>query len=190
MKTKQPKSQAPKWSDVRKTLVKWEASELVDLIKELHGLSAGNRDFLHTRLAPDADNEKVLQPYLDQIKEEFYPLHGYGKARPAVVRNVIRAYRKASGNAAGTAELMLTYVETGTFFARDCHVNDERFYDSLGSVLGELASLLVNEPVQLYLRFRERLLDVEEQAARMGWGYGEQVAELVGKLEDEFADRT
>lgn len=153
------KSKSPKWSDVRKTLAKWDVPELLQLIKELHKLSPENRDLLHARLAADADNKAVLQPYRDQINDEFYPLYGYGKARPSVARKAIREYRKASGNTAGTAELMLTYVETGTRFSRDFRPHDEKFYDSLASVLSELVSLLLNEPPELFLRFRERLTE-------------------------------
>lgn len=180
------KSKSPKWSDLRKTLMKWDVVELVDLIKELHAHSADNRDFLHTRLASVADDDSVLAPYRERITGEFYPLQGFGKARPSVARKAIRDYRKASGNLAGTAELMLTYVEYGTGFARDCYVNDERFYDSLSSVLRELVSLLSTKSPELYPRFRERFLALQDQTARTGWGYGEAVANQVGVLEDDF----
>lgn len=104
----------------------------------------------------------------------------------AEARKAIRDYRKASGNAAGTADLMLTYVELGTAFACEFGNDDERFYSSLSSVLGELVALLASEAPELYPCFRERLLGVWDQAARLGWGYGDEVAEHVGMLEDEL----
>lgn len=178
--------QSPKWSDLRRTLAKSESPELVDLIKELYDASPVNRSFLHARLAHQADDESVLKPFRERITHQFYPKRGFGKLQLAEARKAIRDYRKATGNLAGTAELMLTYVEFGTAFACEFGNHDARFYDSLSSVLGELVSLLARKGPELFPRFRERLLDLRDQAAFIGWGYGDEVADQVGTLEDDF----
>lgn len=184
------KTKSLNWSELRKTLTKWEVPELVDLIKELHGRSPETRQYLHARLARDADDESVLQPYCERITREFYPAKGFGKLRLAEARKAIRDYRKASGNSAGTAELMLTYLENGTCFVLDFGNPDERFYDSLSSVLHELVTLLISEGPELYPRFRERLLNLEDNARPIGWGYGDEVVCQFARLEGELAEWT
>jgi len=180
------KRQSPKWSDLRKTLVKSEVRELVELIRDLYDASAENRSFLHARLAPQEDDESLLNPYIERVAHQFFPKRGFGKLQLREARKAIREYRKATGNPAGTAELMLTYVELGTGFAREFGNDDGRFYSSLGSVLGEFVALLTGDAPQLYPHFRERLLNLRVDAARIGWGYGDEVAEQVDRLEEEL----
>ena len=55
------------------------------------------------------------------------------------------------------------------------------------SVLAELAQLLLKEGVDLYPRFRDRLLKVEADASRVGWGYCDSVREQVELLENTLA---
>lgn len=178
--------QSPKWSDLRKKLAKWKSQELIQLVKELYDSSPSNRDFLRAHLAADADNEAVLEPYRERIIEQFYPKRGFGKLKLAEARKAIRDYRKASGNLAGTADLMLTYVEHGTAFTQEFGGINGPFYDSLSSVLGDLVKLLATDAPELYPRFRERLLDLRSRSAIIGWGYGDEVADQVAMLEDDF----
>ncbi len=85
---------------------------------------------------------------------------------------------------AGTLDLMLTYVEQGTSFTLDYGDIDEAFYGSLESVLSEAVELLKKqETSDLYLRFRKRFLSLKRRASPIGWGYGDDVDELVSELE-------
>jgi hypothetical protein len=79
---------------------------------------------------------------------------------------------------------MLTYVETGTQFTRDFGDIDEPFYDSLSSVLGEIERLLgKGEGQGLYEQHRQRFLDLATLAEPIGWGYGDEVRDVVAALE-------
>jgi hypothetical protein len=182
--TKPRKSQ--KWSNVRKILVRGDAAELIDLIKELYDASPVNRDFLHARFVANPDDESALKPYLERITTQFYPSRGYGKLNLAEARRAIRDYRKASENTAGTAELMLTYVEHGTAFTREYGDINSAFYSSLQSVLGELVTLLCTDGRELYPRFRDRIQHLATHAGSIGWGYGDFLHEQVFHLEDEL----
>ena len=78
---------------------------------------------------------------------------------------------------------MLTYVENGTRFTCEYGCDDEAFYNSLESVLAELARLLIKEGAELYPRFEERLQQLEYAASNIGWGYCDSVREQVQMLE-------
>ncbi|MFM9963054.1 MAG: hypothetical protein ACKV2Q_17745 [Planctomycetaceae bacterium] len=175
-----------KWSELRKTLAKWEPPELVNLVKELYDAAPANRDFLHARLVANADDESVLEPYRERITTQFYPKRGYGKLNLAEARRAIRDYYKATGNVGGTIELMLTFVEDGTAFTREYGDINAAFYGSLESVLREMVTLLCEEGAELYPRFRDRLDQLAEIAIHIGWGYGDCVSDQVGYLEDEL----
>ena len=52
----------------------------------------------------------------------------------------------------------------------------------------EMAKLLCQEGVELYPRFRERIVRLETHASDIGWGYGDDLREQVYFLEDELTD--
>ena len=115
------------------------------------------------------------------------PARGDGKLKLAEARKAIRDYRKATGNLTGTIDLMLTYVENGTEFTHEFGDINESFYNSLESVLTEMAQLLMREGTELYPRFRERIRRLATLADGIGWGYGDAVRDQVYQLENELA---
>ena len=67
------------------------------------------------------------------------PLRKGAKIRIAEAKRTIRQYERATGDAEGTAELMLTFVEQGTGFAADLGYGDEDLFSSLeGTLSGAL----------------------------------------------------
>ena len=83
---------------------------------------------------------------------------------------------------------MLTYVENGTKFTHEFGDINESFYNSLESVLTEMAQLLMREGTELYPRFRERIRRLATLADGIGWGYGDAVRDQVYQLESELTD--
>ncbi len=175
------------WLAIRRQLEDWTKPALVALVKDLYEATPEFRDFLQARFAAEAGGGAVLEKYRDKIVEQFYPRRGYGKLKLAEARKAIRDYRKASGDVAGTIDLMLAYVENGTEFAREFGDINEAYYNSMESVLDEMVKLLLKEGAELYPRFRERILDVETKANHIGWGYGDYLQEQVSLLETELA---
>jgi hypothetical protein len=173
------------WSSIREQLREWPQSALTALIKDLYDSSPANRDFLHARFQAEETGGAALEPYRRKIIEQFFPQRGFGKLKLAEARKAIRDYRKAAGNAAGTVELMLTFVENGTEFTLQFGDIDGPFYNHLASVLNEMVQLLCQD-AELYPRFRERIVRLEEHAGDLGWGYGDLLCEQVNFLEDEL----
>lgn len=180
-----PEKSASGWSTIRPQLNAWSRPALIALVKDLYDHAADNRDFLEARFQAGDTGGAALEKYRHKIIEQFFPRrgNGIGKLKLGEARKAIRDYRKATGNLAGTLELMLTYVENGTRFTCEYGDIDEAFYNSLDSVLAELARLLVKEGPELHPRFQERLQQVEYAASNIGWGYGDSVREQVQMLE-------
>jgi hypothetical protein len=99
----------------------------------------------------------------------------------------IREYQTATSDPAGSLELMMTFVETGTQFTSEFGDIDEPFYNSLSSVLHEMDLILKSEQgLDLYQGIRERVLELPKLADRIGWGYGNEIRDRVVTWEKRF----
>lgn len=174
------------WQNVRRQLDDWSKPALIALVKDLHDASPDNRDFLLARFQAEENAGAALEKYRHKIVEQFFPARGDGKLKLAEARKAIRDYRKATGNLTGTIDLMLTYVENGTEFTHEFGDINESFYNSLESVLNEMAQLLLREGKELYPRFRERVQRLATRADGIGWGYGDVLRDQVYQLENEL----
>ena len=176
-------------SGLREQLATLDKSELLDLVKELYETSTDNRDFIQARCQVGQSGGEALEKYRAKIVKQFYPKRDEPKLKLSEARQAINDYLKATGNVPGAAELMMTYVENGAEFTRDYGDIDEEFYDSVESVLNELATLLLHAAPELYPQFSERLAGVEQITDGMGWGFHDHIADVVAQLEDELGDR-
>jgi len=172
------------WSAARQHLTTWNKPALLALVKDLYEAAAVNRDFIQARCQADENGGEALEKYRRKIVEQFFPACGFGKLKLSEARKAIRDYRKATGNVAGTAELLMTYVENGAQFTREYGDIDERFYSSVESALDDLAALLRGEARELYPQFSDRLAAVEQMTAGIGWGFHDFISDVVGQLED------
>ena len=185
------KSSKPSWSQIKAKLKHWDKAQLTGLIQDLFGHSPDNRDFLAARLLRDSIGEQVLEPYLKRIEAAFYDKRGWPAKRLDMkdARSAIREYQRATSDPAGTLELMLVHVETGTQFTREFGDIDEGFYDSLCTTLHEIRKLLSSEEGRpLYRQVQARLTELAKQADGIGWGYGDYVVDIVGEIAADNED--
>jgi hypothetical protein len=161
------------WQSVREKLSRCSKPDLIALVKGLYEASPNNRDFLQTRFQTEENAEAALEKYRHKIVEQFFPAHGVGKLKLGEARKTIRDYRKATGNLEGTIDLMLSYGENGTEFTREFGDINESFYNSLESVLNEMAQLLLREGSEFYPQFHEQVQRLATRADGIGWGYGD-----------------
>ena len=183
----QTRKSAPGWSAIRRQIANWPSPALVALIKDLHDASPANRNFLRARFDAEDAGGEALENYRRKIVEQFFPRYGFGKLKLAEARKAIRDYRKATGNIAGTVDLLLTYVENGTEFTQQFGDINEAYYNSLESALNELTELLRGPGRECYPQCRHRLGRIVQLANHIGWGYGDYVRDHVAMLEDELA---
>ena len=177
------------WSTLRQHLVTLDQPALLALVKDLYEAAAENRDFIQARCQAEESGGEILEKYRGKIVEQFYPARGEAKLRLSEARKAIKDYRKATGNLSGTAELLLTYVESGAEFTHDYGDIDERFYNSVESALDELATLLRGEARAMYAQFSERLARVERLTDGVGWGFHDYIGDVVWQLEEELGDQ-
>ena len=188
-KINKPAQKPGGWSAARKHLATWDKPALLALVKDLYDAAARNRDFIHARCQAEDGGGEMLETYRSKIVEQFsfQKSHRMGGLKLGEARKAIRDYKKATGSIPGTAELLMSYVASGVRFTHEYGDIDERFYNSVESALEELAVLLRGPARELYPQFRERLAKVEQMTDGVGCGFHDFVADVVGRLEEEFA---
>jgi len=182
------KRTTPTWTVIRRKLGQTDLDYVIGIVKALFDFSKDNRTFLASRLFPDTDWSALLEKYRKQVRDAVFP-DPPRQIRLGDARKAISAYRKATSDLAGTAELMLVFVESGTDCGRTYGVDYESFYTSLESMLDDLLEMLCDERnCRLLDRLRERVRRLEESAGDIGWGYSDYVSERLaesGLLDDE-----
>ena len=112
----------------------------------------------------------TLKPYKMIIHEGLCPdMNSEFNFRQA--KKAISDYAKATGDTVGEVDLMIYYVECGNQFTLDYGDIDERFYDSLLSMYEKAADKVLLLPRKEQAEFRERMLNLVESSAGIGWGY-------------------
>ncbi len=172
------------FSGLRARLVRQGPDSLVRLIGELYRLSEENRRYLHSRL----DNPAIQLPRYRQLVAEALwpdPLAKNADVRIADAKKAISQYQRATGDVAGTLDLMLTFVENGTGFAADVGYGNDQFFSSLESMLSRAVEMLGRCDEDLLGAMRPRLARLRSIACNIGWGYGDFVADAVGQIMEE-----
>jgi hypothetical protein len=174
------------WTKASECLGGLSKPDLLALVKDLYDLTPANRAFINARCQSEGDDGETLEAYRDKIVEQFFPKRGEGKLKLGEARKAISDYRKATGNVAGVAELLMTYVENGVRFTCEYGDIDERFYNSIESALKELSTLLRKKARKLYPVFCKRLEKIEQQTEGIGWGFHDAIGDVVGELKEDL----
>src|SRR6059036_792578 len=128
MVRRQSKSQ-PTWADVKAKLANFDHTGLVNLLQDLYAAHQDNQTFLHARFGLGED---VLKPYKQTIDRWLWPdVFRKQDTSVAKAKQAISNYKKAVGEAAGLAELMVFYCEQAAGFSSDIGNQDESYFDAL-----------------------------------------------------------
>ncbi len=187
--TNKPPRKPGGWSAVKQHMKEWDSAQFTAIIRDLYDISADNRLFLEARIQAEEQGSTALETYRQQIIEQFFPKRGEAKLNLDDARRAIRNYRRATGNTEGTIELLLTYLESGNDFTCKFGDIDGPFYNSLCSVMDDLASLLREEGQDAYEKVTDRLYEVATKADGIGWGYGEYITRIDKELESELGEK-
>ena len=174
-------TQRRKWSDVKARLGAFDRKGLVSLLGELYDASVANRRFLHSRLTPGC---RAIEEYRRLVADAIYP-DPFSKRRVSVrdAAAVIVEYRRSTGDASGTVDLMLTFVEAGTEQAADLGYGDEAYFDALRIRLDAVVKQFETLPADVRARVRARLGRIQVRARDVGWGFGDAVDEVLHALD-------
>jgi hypothetical protein len=169
------------WATVKAVVSGRPAADLLAVVRDLYELSDANRRFLHARFGARGYE---LERHREAIRAALWPdpFSKTSKLSPLTGRQLIRAYEKATGDEAGTLDLMLAYVEAGTGFAADCGFGDDAFFDSLTRMLARVLERLKTQPAETRSALGPRLVALRDSANGIGWGYGDFVGEAVDAL--------
>jgi hypothetical protein len=149
------------------------------LARDLYSLNQENKAFLDARyLAPGSR----LGPYENIIDEAVYPdVYKNKPIQVAVAKRAIAQYAKATGDEAGTLELMVHFVECGNQFTVDFGDIDEAFYSALESMFGRILGVLKRSGPEVVESFLPRLTAVRDAAQGIGWGYSDYLREALSE---------
>ena len=105
------------------------------------------------------------------VAEAIYPAP-FSKRRVSIrdAAAAIVEYRRSTGDAAGTVDLMLTFVEAGTEQAADLGYGDRAFFDALQIRRDAVADEFDTLPGEVRTKVRARLGRIQVRAQDVGWG--------------------
>jgi hypothetical protein len=119
----------PTWTDVKAKLAGLDRIGLIGLIHDLYTADKENQAFLHTRFGLGED---VLMPYKKTLDRWLWPdVLRNQDISVAKAKQAISSYRKAIGEPAGLAELMVFFCESAAGFCNDVGNQDEGYLDAL-----------------------------------------------------------
>ena len=106
-----------------------------------------------------------------------------------VAARSVTDYRQTTGDLAGTLDLMLTFLEMGTWFTNEYGDIDEPYYEGLELMLDDFCELLLANPTLYETRnLSRRLTKLLRAGGDLGWGYGDYLSEQIGKVQRKFGD--
>lgn len=166
-----------RWRDVRAALATQGPAQLLEVARDLYHLSQENRDFLNARYLA---SENRLEPYKKTIDDAIYPnIYQSKPIRISTAKKAISQYMKATGDQAGTLELMVYFVERGNQFTVDFGDIDAGFYSSLESMFGNILKALQHTGPDVVARVLPRLMAIRDVATGIGWGYYDYLSDAL-----------
>jgi hypothetical protein len=178
MPRRQERSQ-PTWTDVKAKLASFDRLGLLGLIQDLYAAHKDNQTFLHTRFGLGAD---ILTPYKETLDRWLWPdVMRNQDASVIKAKQAISSFKKAVGDPAGLAELMVFYCECATGFCNDVGYQDEAYFDALVRMFEEalktIAQLSDSDRNPLIIRLdRVRVI-----SHNFGYGVGDDMDSLLAR---------
>jgi hypothetical protein len=174
-----------KWSEVKARLEALDRKGLVSLLGDLYDANVANRRFLHSCMTPGSC---AIEEYRRLVADAIYP-DPFSKRRVSVrdAAAAIVEYRRSTGDASGTVDLMLTFVEAGTEQAADLGYGDEAYFDALQIRLDAVAKAFDTLPADVRAQVRVRLGRIQMRAQDVGWGFNAAVDDVIHALDARAA---
>jgi len=175
---RQPRSQ-PAWTDVKAKLASFDRRGLLGLVQDLYAASKDNRTFLHARFGVGVD---VLEPYKETLDRWLWPdVLRNQDTSVAKAKQAISSYRKAVGEPAGLAELMVFYCERAAGFCNDLGNQEEVFFDALVRIFEQALKVIGKLPAQDRDALIARLDRVRLISHNFGYGVGDGMDSLLAR---------
>lgn len=179
MAKRQSKSQ-PTWTDVKAKLASLDRAGLLSLVQDLYTAHKDNQLFLHTRFGLGED---ALEPYKQTIEQWVAPDVFNRKLTISVAKakQAIADYKKAVGNPAGLAELMVFYCGQAAGFCRAYGNDDDGYYNALVRMFAQALTVASKLPDSTQVNLIDRLNRVRTIGHGFGYGVGEDMDLIFAK---------
>ena len=133
----------PTWTDVKAKLASFDRIGLLGLVQDLYAAHKDNQAFLHARFGLGAD---VLEPYKETIDRWLWPdVLRRQDTSVAKAKKAIADYKKAVGDPAGLAELMVFYCERAVGFCSDIGNDDDAYFGALVRMFEQALAVVASE---------------------------------------------
>jgi len=177
--TKRPPQSEPKWTDVKAKLASLDRIGLVGLVQDLYAAHKDNQTFLHTRFGLGKD---VIKPYKEALERWLRPdpLRNQDVS-VAKAKQAITSYRKAVGEPAGLAELMVYFCESAAGFSNDVGYEDEGYFNALVNMFEQAIKITLQLSVGDHDALIVRLDRVRTISHNLGYGVGDDMDSLLAK---------
>jgi hypothetical protein len=147
------------------------------LIQDLYGAHKDNQTFLHTRFGLGED---VLKPYRETLDRWLWPdVFRNQDTSVAKAKQAISSYRKAVGEPAGLAELMVFYCESAAGYSNDVGHQDEGYFDALVHMFEQGLKVTRQLPAGDREALIVRLDRVRTISHNLGYGVGDDMDSLL-----------
>src|ERR1035437_8952374 len=178
MTRRHPRSQ-PTWTDVKAKLAGLDRINLMGLIQDLDAAHKDNQTFLDTRVGLGEDG---LKPCRETLARWLWPnVLRNQDTSVAKAKQAISSYRKAVGEPAGLAELMVSFCESAAGFSDNIGYQDEGYFDALVHMFEQA----LKATCQLSAGDRDALITrldrVRTISHNFGYGVGDDMDDLFAK---------
>jgi hypothetical protein len=173
----------PTWTDVRAKLAGFDRLGLLGLIQDLYAAHKDNRTFLHARFGLGQD---VLAPYKEALDRWLWPdVLRNQDACVMKAKQAISSYRKAVGDPAGLAELMVFYCERAAGFCSDIGYQDDAYFDALVSMFRQALKTIARLSASDRNALIARLDRVRVISHNFGYGVGDYMDSVLPEYVSE-----
>lgn len=194
-----PTPQPRVWRSIAAALDEMDEHSLRGLVHDLYKLAPENRAFLAAWIGDEDATTELLDAYKAKISAQFYH-----RAKPrlnggcdlALCKRLIKEYRRVTTasemvggfDVHGTIDLSLHFIEVGTRYVNDIGWDESKPYDYLGAVAHDLSDLIVSKIGRRCTRaFLTRVRAVADAARGIGYGYGDDLADMERSFEEAAA---
>jgi hypothetical protein len=177
--TKRIPPSKPTWAAVKAQLAGFDRAGLIGLIQDLYAAEKDNRNFLHSRFGLGED---VLKPYIKTLNRWLWPdVLRNQDISVAKAKKAISDYRKAVGEPAGLAELMVVFCENAVAFSNEVGYQDGDYINTVIRMFEEALKLTRQLSSDDSDALVARLRGVRSNSKNLGYNLP---AELDSVLED------
>jgi hypothetical protein len=180
MARRQPGPQ-PTWTNVKTELAAFDRQGLLGLIQDLYAAHKDNQTFLHTRFGLGED---VLKPYKETLDRWLWPDVNQDTS-VVKAKQAISSYRKAVGEPAGLAELMVFYCECAAGFCNDVGYQEDGYFNALVHMFDHALKVIAQLSASDRNALVARLDRVRGISHNFGYGVGDVMDSLLAKFVKE-----